>query len=713
MGTINFAGAGTGIDWNALVEAQIQAQNQRFVAPLQKYKTSWEDKLSAYDELRSLLTEFQDSVEAIDTPSELRSYTVSSTDEDAVSATVSGTASPGSHTLEVNQLAAAETEVHSGLESAATIVNNSDSVRTFAYTYGGEATSVAVASGTMLSQLAGLINNDPNNPGVTASVLDDGSGSVTSHHLVLRGQQTGAEKTLLIDADGTTLAGEWSALSADAPAGTSSFTVSDSSSFNQFQAIIVADDDSGAEYHIIDSLADTTLNLKAPLAADFTQAQNAYVTVRGMGSVLTDSASAGAASVSVADTSHFTVGSTVVIADANAYEELTIAQVDSTTGTLTFETNLTADYAADAFVTQLSGGRKFTFEDTDFTEVQAAANAQLRVDGYPGTGWIERDSNVVDDVIDGVTLSLRAPTGETPVSVTVNEDMESVKAKISEFVDAYNAVRSFINVQTDYDPETGAAGKLMGSYAASIVEGRLRDIVISEPTGFDNASDTYTLPGQIGIEQVGSGEDSVLGTLTLDESKLEEALIEDFQSVIRLFSDHYSGYSNSQYLTFYQASELNTVAGTYEVEASFDGGGNLTAGRFRRSGETTWRDASVDGTYLLGQDSNPEDDLWVRAEWDGSSTTQTATVRVTQGVASQMSSALESMLSSTDGLLHNINESYQDIIDQVEDKIGREQERLERLRESLTAKYARLEQYMVQMQGQQQWSQSMAASLAW
>ena len=134
--------------------------------------------------------------------------------------------------------------------------------------------------------------------------------------------------------------------------------------------------------------------------------------------------------VGVDDAAHFQVGSTVIIADGSNYEEATISAVDTASNTITVSAGLTNGYAADGYVTQLEGGRKFTFEDTDFTEVQAAQNAQVRVDGYPATSWIERETNVLSGVIQGVTVTLLDTTDGSPVTVTVSQDTAALKEKL-------------------------------------------------------------------------------------------------------------------------------------------------------------------------------------------------------------------------------------------------------------------------------------------
>jgi len=711
MGTINFSGVSSGIDWQALIESQIAMRRAAVITPIEEWKADWQAKIDAYDELEPLLVDLQDAAEAMDTVAELRSYQALSSSETKLEASASTASSAGTYSIEINQIADAEVEIHSGVDDDSTIINSSGATRTFAYAFGDTEISLSVADGLTLSDLVALINNDASNPGVAAYILDDGSDSATSHHLVLSGTETGANYTIAINAALTDVAGEWSDLAADASSGASAVTVADTSAFEQYQAIIINDDDSPAEYHIIGSVAGNTLNLQGTLASDFTTAQNAYATPRGMGSGLAEAVSSGETVVTVDDASYFRAGETVIVADGSGYEEAVVSETDTDANTVTFTTVLTNSYGADAYVTQLAGGRKFTFQDTDFTEAQTAQNAQLRIDGYPPTGWIERRTNVTSDILPGVTRTLKDTTDGTPVTVTVGQNSESVKTKIQDFVTAYNAVREFINDATSYNTETEEAAVLLANYGAQFIEQQLRSIIISSPPGFAAGTDTYTLLGEIGIETAGVGEGSDLGILTVDEAALDEALTNDFDAVVRLFADDYAGYSNSSYLTFYEPSDLLTTPGTYDVQADFDASGNLTASRFKLTSETTYRDGEVDSPYVSGASGNAEYGLWVKAVWDGSSTTQSAVVRVTQGIGGQIADLLDTILDPAEGLIHNLDESYGDIINQIDDRIEAEEARLQQLEERLTEKYARLEQLLSDLKGTQDWTGAMADNL--
>jgi len=80
------------------------------------------------------------------------------------------------------------------------------------YTYNGVTRTITATADTSLSDLAALINNDNDNPGVTASIMryDDPTGG--EYHLVLTGANSGGDYGITVEA-ATTLAGfdaaEW------------------------------------------------------------------------------------------------------------------------------------------------------------------------------------------------------------------------------------------------------------------------------------------------------------------------------------------------------------------------------------------------------------------------------------------------------------------------------------------------------------------------
>ncbi len=243
--------------------------------------------------------------------------------------------------------------------------------------------------------------------------------------------------------------------------------------------------------------------------------------------------------------------------------------------------------------------------------MQAAADAEFRVDGYPPSDWIHRASNVVDDVVPGLTLTLTGTNDGQPVTVSVTPDTDGVKEKINDFVTKFNAVKTYLNATRATTPETQKSGVLQGSYAATLIEGRLQDIIVNMAPGFVYGTDAYTTLGQVGMSTVGEGDDDSLGTLTVDDAKLTDALTANFDAVIKLFASSAGGSSDSQYVTFYQASSTLTTPAPTTWRRTSTPSGNLTAARIKGTGESTWRDASVGGSFIHGQTGNPESGLWV------------------------------------------------------------------------------------------------------
>jgi len=74
---------------------------------------------------------------------------------------------------------------------------------TFVYTYDSTSRTVTVTSETTLEGLRDLINNDAQNPGVSASILEYNS----MYHLVLAGKDTGTDYSITIDNLSTTIEG--------------------------------------------------------------------------------------------------------------------------------------------------------------------------------------------------------------------------------------------------------------------------------------------------------------------------------------------------------------------------------------------------------------------------------------------------------------------------------------------------------------------------
>jgi len=200
--TIALPGLQTGIDTQLVVQ-QLVAASSGPLEHLQTRRSGWEAKQTAFQTLETRLESLQSAVDAIRTTADLRAYTATSNNTERLTVEVGAGASEGAHEIEIHQLAAAERQVHAGLADLDTLVGEG----VLAYTYDGQTRTIQTTDETTLEDLRDLINHDGGNPGITASILRYDAGGDQVYHLVLRGNDTGADYIVTIEDAQTTLDG--------------------------------------------------------------------------------------------------------------------------------------------------------------------------------------------------------------------------------------------------------------------------------------------------------------------------------------------------------------------------------------------------------------------------------------------------------------------------------------------------------------------------
>ncbi|MDD5641482.1 MAG: flagellar filament capping protein FliD, partial [Syntrophales bacterium] len=206
--SITFSGLGSDVDFDSIIDQLVEVESAS-INRFESWKTEWSDKITALETLNTKLTDFKTVAASMDTLTQFVGKTVSSSDTTVLSASASTSATSGTHSVLVNQLAQTEVEAHAGLAASTTVINSSGSAKVFAFSYaGGAAVSIAVADGATLADLATAINNSGANPGVTATVMDLGASyGATRYRLLLQGKDTGSSNTITIDDGLTTLDG--------------------------------------------------------------------------------------------------------------------------------------------------------------------------------------------------------------------------------------------------------------------------------------------------------------------------------------------------------------------------------------------------------------------------------------------------------------------------------------------------------------------------
>jgi flagellar hook-associated protein 2 len=201
MPTAQISGLASGIDWQETIELIMQIESQPVVL-LEGKKDNYELKLESWQSINSSLLSLKTTMMGMDDLNEMLTKAANSTNTSIATATANSAAATGSYTLEINQLAQSDIWTHDGwADENTTAVNSTGSDQTFEYSIDGTTYTVTVPDGATLAELAELINDDVNNPGVSATILNDGSGLATAYHLQLTGQ-TGADNSITIE-DGT------------------------------------------------------------------------------------------------------------------------------------------------------------------------------------------------------------------------------------------------------------------------------------------------------------------------------------------------------------------------------------------------------------------------------------------------------------------------------------------------------------------------------
>jgi flagellar hook-associated protein 2 len=335
------------------------------------------------------------------------------------------------------------------------------------------------------------------------------------------------------------------------------------------------------------------------------------------------------------------------------------------------------------------GGGTLSFADTTgsfTTDVGLAAATDVeRV--------ITRASNTVDDLFNGVTLDLFQAEPGTTVDLEIEADLNGVKSAITDFVNAYNGAKQYINAQRqDVALEgmaEGEAGALFRDRTLAQVESDLSGILGNGAQGGDG----FEVLAQIGIDFVDNtalSNSTQRDTLTIDEAKLNDALLNDLDGVRDLFAFDITTTSGDISLVGFGQNSQPNAGGDHSLYVETDAGGNVTYA------EINGVAADVNGNRITGAagSGGGED---VSLFYSGAATAgKTIDFNVSTGIASEMNFAI-GRLTDIDGPLDSAMDAIQDQNSAGEERIARDLERLEYQRERLLARFVEMERQLAEM----------------
>jgi flagellar hook-associated protein 2 len=202
-GSVSSAGVGSGLDVESIVSKLMEVEKAP-LTQLQTKQTGIQTKVSAFASLKSAISTFRDAARALTTPSTWAATTGTSGDSGTVTAASTGTAAPGSYSVTVQNLAAAQSVASGTFTSATALVGAgtmhidlgtwSTSPTSFAAQSGSSGVDISVAGTDTLSDVRDKINAAKG--GVTASIVTDTTGS----RLVMTSSTTGAANAFRVTA---------------------------------------------------------------------------------------------------------------------------------------------------------------------------------------------------------------------------------------------------------------------------------------------------------------------------------------------------------------------------------------------------------------------------------------------------------------------------------------------------------------------------------
>jgi flagellar hook-associated protein 2 len=504
-GVTSVDGLFSGLDTTSIIKALADIQ-ARPITILNRRVTERTSALTDYRSLSATVLALQASASSLADGNAFRARTVNVSDSSVVLASAGSGAAVGTYEVVVDRLAEAH-KVASGK------VVDSEAALGFAGDIRINSHVISLAAGDDLLAMRDAINQA--GAGVSAAILTI---SDTDHRLVLTSLQTGTENAIdLLDANDTGF----------------------------LQRLGLLDATGSVRHPLTDGMASSSLSSKEePIGTvlGLSVPPAGTVTINGTAvavDLATDSLQGLADRITAA-----LAGATAVVASSVEGGETSYRlEVTGHTGIPTLG-------GSDA-VLQALGLRGYGIAH----ELQAAGDALIHVDEYA----VQRPTNQMDDVIDGVSLDLLKSAPSDTVLLNVAPNPEAAVTALQQLVNSYNTVNATINQGLQFDTETNEGGAFFADYSIVSIQAGLFSAAL-DPVATLGGS--RTLPAELGL----SVDEN--GLLSLDAEKLRSALAADPDGVLRLLTTRAEASNDEVEVTASTADTRDSGAAGYAVEIS-------------------------------------------------------------------------------------------------------------------------------------------------
>ncbi len=701
-GAVTIQGLGNGTDFSQTI-AKLKQIEEIPAKRLLKWKADWQDRQEAFRIVRQQLVSLREIAVTMNSMDKFLAKAASSSKPDTATATATSTAQEGVYKLETGQLAtSAIWSVDTGFANLSDKVNTGSAATSFTYQYGGKTRTLSIAAGTTLEGLKNLINNDAQNPGVRVSLVRGADGYTfqmrgmdlgSAHELHItyadlsgfppKSGYAGYSVTMNTGLDAAT-----GAVNASGKIQTFSFTangktydislannatlqdlvgkINAATGTHGVTAGVVTGSDGkqalkleGGEGVAVTVPENTDSGLIEGLrkASDPFKAQSSYNATINTGLSTPQAMVNTSGGVKTFEITHggwvipYLVPHDSTLSD---FVELINAQTESTQVRASLSKGADGNQVltlssldgkeievtgADPAMTGITAAPAYSAPTAGGWYVQQSQDAKIRVNGWPAGSWLTVPSNTVDEVVEGLSFTLKEVGGTT---LTVATDTEKIKENVLSFIEAVNSFRATILELTKldsskstvdpkyatslYDMQKGSI--LTGNYGVQLLSSQVKQATAGMPLGFmpmtdiDGflAGDMYTSLSQLGIKTEASGSGGMnFGLLVLntdpDLPTLDDVLAKNPMAVAEFFAASNKGVSDSSNFSFGSQVSSVTKPGAYTVSYDVDDQGNIVNATINGKKAKYYPDTGEIGIVREGPGSS--NDSKVTASSDG------------------------------------------------------------------------------------------------
>jgi flagellar hook-associated protein 2 len=477
-------GSGSGVDVNSLANSLVAAEKAPRKAEIDAKVAKAEGGISGYAAVKYVLGDLQTAFTSLKNESSFNTLVPQISQPNAVSVTTSASASAGNHTVSVTQLAQQQRSISD---------NN----------VAGFATPLSqVNSGAAFS----LVLKNSIDPTPT-KVFNPVTGAASTLTITFKAMNKGDTVTvngLTLTANKSLSASDVGELFDQLPSGTQASTLNSTelATYGTFSGVFATGYSSGVNTNGVVTLTSTDINAVDIASPTGTQFSNTIAVA----------ASATTPAGIVAAINSANLGITAQLVNTgNIATPYRIMVTGASGASNAF--SLTSLAAGGGEVTGISFGKK----------LQSSQDATFNVNGMDMTS----SKNTVTDAIAGTTLSFNSiTTAGVPANLVFSRDTSSISTKLNALVTAYNDANTMLGVVSDPKSTVETYGAtLVGNSMVASVRSQMRQLI----TG----NSTTPAGGLSALRDIGFNLDQK-GVLSIDKTKLDSALKNNFDNVVTL-----------------------------------------------------------------------------------------------------------------------------------------------------------------------------------